>query len=102
MLMIGSVVLVGLLAMAPNWAIVDIPYPESSGGSAAHATRPESQVVEALQEYARGRSAVLRKDDIAELRVEGSHATARIMLGTRAELVHLERVQHEWRVVRTE
>jgi hypothetical protein len=100
MLMVGSVVLVGLLAMAPNWAIVDIPYPESSGGSAQAAV--ESQVVEALHEYARAHSAVLRKGDIQELRIEGARATARVVVGQRSEVVHLEYAPGGWRVVRAE
>ena len=98
--MIGSVVLVGLLAMAPNWAIVDIPYPEASGGSARAAA--ENQVVDALQEYARAHSAVLRKGDIQELRIEGAKATARVLVGSRSEVVHLEYAPGGWRVVRAE
>ena len=101
MVVFSSVVFVGLLAMAPNWAIVDIPYPESSGGSAAQAAA-EAPVVDALQEYARSRSAVLRKGDIQELRIEGAKATARVVLGQRAEVVHLEHAPGGWRVVRAE
>jgi hypothetical protein len=33
MVVVSSVVFVGLLALAPNWAIVDIPYPDSNGGA---------------------------------------------------------------------
>ena len=46
MLMMGSVVLAGLLALAPNWAVVDIPYPETSGGSASSSRAgPDAPVV---------------------------------------------------------
>ena len=99
---IGSVLLVGLLAMAPNWAIVDIPYPESSGGLEARGATPEAQVIDALAHYARGKALTLRKADIVELRIEGPRATARLALPSHAETVHLELVQHEWRVVRIE
>ena len=59
---IGSVVLMGLLAMAPNWAIVDIPYPEAGGGMEAQpAPTPEARVIEALTAYARAKSLKLRR-----------------------------------------
>jgi hypothetical protein len=101
MVMVGSVVLVGLLAMAPNWAIVDIPYPEASGGSAVRATA-EGQVVDALQEYARAHSVVLKKGDIQDLKIDGPKATARVVVGQRAEVLHLEHAPGGWRVVRAE
>ena len=76
---IGSVVFAGLLAMAPNWAIVDIPYPEAGGGmEASSAPTPEARVIEALTAYARGRSLKLRKGDIADIKVKGARATAAI------------------------
>jgi len=102
MVVVSSVVLVGLLAMAPNWAIVDIPYPDSKGG--VHHALPslESQVTDALLEYGKGRSPALQKGDITELRVEGAKATARVHVGARVERVHLEYHNQEWRVVRVE
>ncbi len=100
---IGSVVFAGLLAMAPNWAIVDIPYPEAGGGmEASSAPTPEARVIEALTAYARGRSLKLRKGDIADVKVEGARATARLMLPNHAETLHLELVGQDWRVVKTE
>ena len=102
MVVVSSVILVGLLAMAPNWAIVDIPYPDAKGG--VHHALPslESQVTDALVEYAKGRSLALQKGDISELRVEGAKATARMHVGARFERVHLEYHNQEWRVVRVE
>ena len=102
MQMVSSVVRAGLLAMAPHGAIVDIPDPDTSGGSAAHATTPETQVVDALHEYARSRSAPLRKGAITELRIEGPKATARVVFGARPETVHLEHLNHEWKVVKVD
>ena len=100
---LGNIVLVGLLAMAPNWAIVDIPYPEAGGSAEAQsAPTPEAQVAEALSRYARGRSVSLRKGDIAEIKVDGPRAIARLSLPNRTETVHLELFHHEWRVVKTE
>ena len=91
MVVVSSVVLVGLLAMAPNWAIVDIPYPDSAGGAHHALPSTESQVTDALLEY-----------DISELKVEGARASARVHLGARTERVHLEYHNQEWRVVRVE
>ena len=102
MLELSSVVFVGLLAMAPNWAIVDIPYPDSPGGVHHALPSTESQVADALTEYARGRSVALQKGDISDLKVEGARATARLHLGARFERVFLEYHNQEWRVVRAE
>ena len=104
MLMMGSVVLAGLLALAPNWAIVDIPYPETSGGSATtgQSRGPDAPVIEAVQGYVRKSSAGLRKGVVTDVRIEGTKATAKVLIGQRAETVHLEYVQAEWRVTRTE
>ena len=98
----GSVVLLGLLAMAPNWAIVDIPYPEAGGGMEAQAATPEARVIEALHAYARGKSLKLRKGDIADLKFEGARATARLVLPHHSESLYLELIGHDWRVVKTD
>jgi hypothetical protein len=97
-----SVVFVGLLALAPNWAIVDIPYPDSGGGVHHALPSTESQVADALQEYAKSRSVALQKGDVTEVRVEGVKASARIHVGARFERVHLEYHNQEWRVVRVD
>ena len=102
MVALCSVVFAGLLAMAPNWAIVDIPYPEASGGIHHALPSTESQVSEALLEYAKGRSIALQKGDISEVKVDGARASARVHLGARFERVHLEYQNQEWRVVRVD
>jgi hypothetical protein len=99
---IGSIVFAGLLAMAPNWSIVDLPYPESGAGGET-APPVEAQVTEAIVQYAKAKgSTPIRRADIAAVKVEGTRATARITLAHHAETVYLECVDHEWRVVRTE
>lgn len=100
MVVFSSVVFVGLLAMAPNWAIVDIPYPDSTGGNHHALPSVESQVTDALLDYAKGRSLALVKADISELRVDGVKASARLHVGARFERVMLEYHNQEWRVVR--
>ena len=99
---IGSIVFVGLLAMAPNWSIVDLPYPESGAGG--EGTIPvEAQVTEAVVQYTKSKgSTPVRKVDVVSVKVEGTKATARIGLAHHSETIYLECVQHEWRVVRTE
>ena len=98
---IGGVVFIGLLAMAPNWAIVDIPYPEAGGGTEVRHT-PADSVADALAAYARTRALKLRRSDITDLRIDGSKATARVNFVSRTETVHLELVKDEWRVVKSE
>lgn len=99
---IGSIVFVGLLAMAPNWSIVDLPYPESGAGGET-AMPVEAQVTEAVVQYTKSKgSTPVRKADIVGVKVDGLKATARITLAHHTETVYLECVQHEWRVVRTE
>ena len=104
MLMMGSVVVAGLLALAPNWAVVDIPYPETSGGSATSraATGPDAPVIDAVHGYVRKGSAGLRRGIVTDVRIEGNKATAKVLVGQRVETVHLEYVRPEWRVIRTE
>ncbi|HUP97371.1 MAG TPA: hypothetical protein VM073_05495 [Usitatibacter sp.] len=98
---IGGVFFIGLLAMGPNWAIVDIPYPEAGGGTEVR-VGPADAITDALTAYARTRAVKLRKADISEVRIDGPRASARIALHARTELVHLELVKDEWRVVRSE
>ena len=100
MVVFSSVVFVGLLAMAPNWAIVDIPYPDQTGGNHHASPSVESRVTDALLDYAKGRSLPLQKTDISEVKVDGAKATARLHLGARFERVMLEYHNQEWRVVR--
>lgn len=95
--MVPSIVLAGFLAMGPNWGIADIPYPDVA--SSSHA---ECRIAETLAGYLRGKSATLRKDDLATLRIEGPRATARLTLPNRIETVYLERLGDEWRVTRVE
>jgi hypothetical protein len=103
MLMMASVVLAGLLALAPNWAVVDIPYPETSGGSAPTSRAgPDAPVIDAVHGYVRKSSAGLRKGVVTDVRIEGTKATAKVLIGQRAETVYLEYVHPEWRVIRTE
>lgn len=50
---VSSAILAGLLAVGPQSAILDLPYPEVATDVAA-ASKPETLVTEALAHYARG------------------------------------------------
>src|SRR5438128_6373222 len=98
---IGSWLLAGVLAMGPQWSIVDLPYPdvrtsESMGGS--YTPPPEVQVSDSIAAWVK-RTAPGRKHEITQLRIEGPTASARVLLPERTYLVRLERVGEEWRVV---
>jgi len=101
---IGSLVFAGLLAMAPNWAVVDIPYPDAvANGDAQAPANSEAAIWDALASYARSRSsAPLRKSDITVTRIDGNKASARVSRAGRIEVVYLEYVSGEWKIVRTE
>jgi hypothetical protein len=102
-MMVGNLALLGLLAMAPNWAVVDIPYPDAVGAGEVHEVAPEAQVSEALVAYARSKSGTpLRKSDIVVTKIDGPKATARVTRGGRVEVVYLELAGGRWKVVRTE
>ena len=102
---IGSVVFAGLLAMAPNWAVVDIPYPDAVGnadGQQSPATA-EQAIWDALASYARSKSsAPLRRSDIVVTRIDGNKAAARVSRGGKTEVVYLELSGSEWKIVRVE
>jgi hypothetical protein len=102
---IATVVFIGLLAMAPNWAIVDIPYPEAAGGMlvAGPQASAEAQIHEVLAAYARGKSTMpLRKGDVVVTRIDGPRASARISRAGRTETVYLELAGSTWKIVRAE
>jgi len=101
---IGSVVLAGLLAMAPNWAVVDIPYPDAVGsGEAQTPANAETQVWDALASYARSKSvAPLRRSDIVVTRIDGNKAAARVSRGGKSEVIYLEYTAGEWKILKIE
>lgn len=103
---IGSFVFAGLLAMTPNWAVVDIPYPEANAtgmDAMPAAGSVEAAVWDALAAYARAKStAPLRKSDIIVTRIDGNTATARVTRSGRTEVVYLAYSAGAWKIVRTE
>ena len=91
----------GLMAMAPQWVIVDLPYPEVSG--AATASPPiDARIAEAVTTYARARGRPLpREAEMTDVRVEEGTASLRLRMADRTEILVLLRVDNEWRVLQS-
>jgi hypothetical protein len=98
---IGPLVFVSsLMAMSPQWAIVDLPYPDIGYEAAAPATA--ARITEAVTSYAMAKvpgKTLARKPEISDLRVHDTTASLRINLGDRTEVVILTRVNNDWRVI---
>lgn len=87
-----------VLALGPQWAIVDLPYPEvseleASGGVSAH-----SAVVAAALSHARTRKPGTRKLEVHDVRIDGTRASAVLDFGDRTESIHLRHLDGEWRL----
>jgi hypothetical protein len=97
---ISSLLVAGVLAMGPQWSIVDLPYPdvkapESMGG---YTPSTEVQVTETIANWVK-KTSPGRKHEVTQLRIEGPKASARVLLPDKTWLLRLERVGEEWRVV---
>lgn len=86
-----------LMAMTPQWAIVDLPYPEVGYEAAAPATA--ARITEAVTNYAKAKGPGKRPPEMSDLRVNESTASLRLNLGDRTEVVILTRVNNDWRVI---
>jgi hypothetical protein len=91
-----------MLAMNPQWSVVDLPYPEVSGGQAA-VPSVDALISEAVANYARGRigKPLNTKPEISGLKVDNSVATLKASYAGRTESLVLMRIANEWRVVQT-
>lgn len=95
---VSILVVSAVLALGPQWAIVDLPYPEvgeleGSGGVSAH-----SAVVEAALSHARTRKPGTRKPEVHDVRIDGAKASAILDFGDRTESIHLRHLDGEWRL----
>lgn len=91
----------GLMAMAPQWVIVDLPYPEITGAETASAPI-DARIAEAVTTYARTRGRALpRPAEMTDLRVEKGTASLRLRSADRTEILVLLRVDNEWRVLQS-
>lgn len=97
--MVASILVVStVLALGPQWAIVDLPYPEvaeaeTSGGASAH-----SAIVAAALSHARTRKPGIRKPEVHDVRIEGTKASAVLDFGDRTESIRLHHLGGEWRL----
>ena len=91
----------GLVAMAPQWVIVDLPYPEVTG---AEAVSPaiDAGIAAAVTSYVRARGRMPPgKPEMTDLRVEKGTASLRLTMAGRTEIVVLLRIDNEWRVLQS-
>lgn len=97
---ISSLLLVGVLAMGPQWSIVDLPYPEvkASDSMGGYTPSTETQVNETIAAWVK-RNNPNRKHEVTQVRIEGPKASARIVFPDRTWLIRLERSGEEWKVV---
>lgn len=101
MLPASLVLATSLMAMAPQWAIVDLPYPEVTGGETA-SPPIDARIAEAVASHARARGKPLpRNPEMTDLRVERGTASLRLKMADRTEIVVLLRVNNEWRVLQS-
>jgi hypothetical protein len=94
------VLVTSMMAMAPQWAIADLPYPDVGYEAAAPATA--ARITEAVANYAKAKApgkTLARKPEMTDLRVNDSTASLRLTLGDRTEVVILTRVNNDWRVI---
>jgi hypothetical protein len=97
---ISSLLLAGVLAMGPQWSIVDLPYPEvkapeSMGG---YVPSTETQVNETIASFVK-RTSPGRKHEVTQVRIDGPKATARIVFSDRTWQIRLERDEKGWKVI---
>ena len=98
--MIATLALVSsMMAMSPQWAIVDLPYPEIGYEAAAPATA--ARITEAVTNFAKAKTPgkTLARQEMTDLRINESTASMRINMGDRTEVVILTRVNNDWRVI---
>lgn len=99
---VSGVVLASLLAMGPQWAIIDLPYPEVTAYEAAGAASPQAQVSEAALAWARARDggkAEAARLHVSQVKIEGPRASAVLHAGERSLALQLEQLKGEWKVV---
>ena len=102
MALIPALMVTTIMALGPQWAIIDLPYPDVTGEETS-SPAIDPQIAEAVTNYAKVRNGkpLSRKPEISNLKVDGGTASLRLSLGDRVETVTLVRVKNEWRVVQS-
>ena len=97
--MLSAIVFATLMTIGPDWAIVDLPYPEVT--KPGEKPTPEQLVAQAAAEHVRSRDPkrpVERKLLMSNLRIEGSRAWVRVTDGDRTDTVWLTLRDGVWKV----
>ena len=95
---ISGIIFAALLAIGPDWAIVDLPYPDVKPGGKP---TPEEQVAEAAAEHVKARDPkrpANRKLLMSNLKIDGTRAWVRVTDGDRTETVWLTLRDGAWKV----
>ena len=95
---IPGIIFAGLLAIGPDWAIVDLPYPDVKPGGKP---TPEEQVAEAAAEHMKARDPkrpASRRLLMSNLKIDGSRAWVRVTDGDRTETLWLTLRDGAWKV----
>ena len=95
---LAAIVTATLLTVGPDWAIVDLPYPEVRPGGTP---TPEERVAEAVSEHVQARDPkrpANRRLLLSNLKIEGAKAVVRVTDGDRTETVSLALKDGVWKV----
>ena len=97
---ISTLLLAGVLAMGPQWSIVDLPYPEvkSPETMGGYVPSTEAQVNESIAGWVK-RTKPGTKHEVTQVRIDGPKASARVVFPDRTWLIRLERSERGWQVV---
>jgi hypothetical protein len=98
---ISALLLAGVLAMGPQWSIVDLPYPEvkSPDSMGGYVPSTEVQVNETIANWVKRNKPTGVKHEVTQVRIDGGKATARINLPDRTWQIRLERGEQGWKVI---
>ena len=94
-----AIVFASMLALGPDWAIIDLPYPDVQ--RPAGQTSPEEQVAQAVAEHVQARDPkrpVSRRLLLSNLKITGEKAVVRVTDGDRSETVFLVQRDGAWKV----
>ena len=100
LVMLATLAFAALMTVGPDWAIVDLPYPEPQQGGTP---TPEQRVAEAAAEHLKARDPkrpAQRKLLMSNIRIEGNRAWVRVTDGDRTETVWLTLRDGAWKVDR--
>jgi len=96
---LSGIVFAAMLALGPDWAIVDLPYPDVP--KAGDKPTPEQQVAEAVAEHVQARDPkrpANRRLLLSNMKIDGPKAVVRVTDGDRTETMWLVHRDGGWKV----